>query len=144
MIAVVTLKHLVVGVAAYLVIMVDEARVDGDELPLKVAVQFIMVLDVVQDGLDAVQLLRTLRIEDDLVAFRLVVVEVLNEEVEVLVENWLGSSMKVFSWQLAVGGWIPEFYCGMSFRSKSLCSSSWCWMSFRMAWMRSSCLELSE
>ena len=52
------------------------------------------MLDIVQDGLDAVQLLRALRIEDDLVAFRLVVVEVIDEEVKVFVEDGLGSGVK--------------------------------------------------
>ena len=92
-VAVVTLKDLVVGVAAHLVVMVDEARMDGNELSLEVAVQLIVMLDVVQDGLDTVQLLGTLRIKDDLVALRLVIVEILNEEVEVFIEDGLGSGM---------------------------------------------------
>ena len=82
-----------VGVTAYLVVVVDEACMDGNELPLEIRMQLIVMLDVVQDGLDAVQLLGTLRIEDDLVAFRLVIVEILNEEVEVLIEDGLGSGM---------------------------------------------------
>ena len=58
--------------------MVDETGMDGDELPLEIGMKLVVMLDVVQDGLDAVQLLGALGIEDDLVAFRLIVVEVLN------------------------------------------------------------------
>ena len=93
-IAMVTLEDLVIGVAAHLVIMIDEACMDGDELSLEVTMQLIVMLDVIQDGLDAVQLLGTLRIEDDLVAFLLIVIEIFNEKVEVLVEDRLGCGVE--------------------------------------------------
>ena len=48
--------------------MVDEARMDGDESPLEVAVQLIVMLNVIQDGLDAVQLFGALGLEHDAVA----------------------------------------------------------------------------
>lgn len=93
-ITVVTFEDLVVGIAADFLVVVDEPRMDGNELPLEIAVQLIVVLDVVQDGLDAVQLLGTLRVEDDAIALRLVIVNVLNKQVEVLVENRLRRRME--------------------------------------------------
>ena len=50
---VVTLKDLVVGVAAHLQILVDEAAVDGDGFGLEVAVKLVIVVDVVQNRLNA-------------------------------------------------------------------------------------------
>ena len=75
---------------------------DGDELSFEVGMQLVVMLDIVQDGLDAVQLLRALRIEDDLVAFRLIVVEVLDEEVEIFIKDGLRRRM-VFPYVIASG-----------------------------------------
>ena len=50
---VVTLKDLVVGVAAHLQILVYEAAVDGDGLGFEVAVKLVVVVDVVQNCLNA-------------------------------------------------------------------------------------------
>ena len=95
MVAVIAFEDLVVGVAAHLVVVVDEAGVDGDEFPLEVGMQLVVMLDVVQDGLDAVELLGTLRVENDAVAFLLLVVDVFNQEVEVLVENRLRGGVEI-------------------------------------------------
>ena len=94
MIAVVTLKDLVVGVAAHLLVVVDEAGMDGDQPPFKIGMKFIVMLDVVQDGLDTVQLLGTLRIENDVIAFRLIIIDILNEEVEIFIEDGLRRCVK--------------------------------------------------
>ena len=51
--AVVTLKDLVVSVAAHLQVFVDEAAVDGDGLGLEITVQLIIMVDVVQNRLNA-------------------------------------------------------------------------------------------
>ena len=87
---VVTLKDLVVGVAAHFQILVDEAAVDSDGLGFEVAVKLVIVVDVVQNCLNARKLLATLGKDDDAVAFLLVFGDVVDEEVEVFAEDGLG------------------------------------------------------
>ncbi len=105
--AVVTLEDLVVGVAAHFQVLVDEAAVDGDGLGLEVAVQLVVVVDVVQNGLNARKLLAAFGEHDDAVAFRFVLVDVVDKQVEVLAEDGLGLRSKVDSCR-AVTLWQPS------------------------------------
>ena len=94
---VVTFKDLVVGVAAHFQIVVDKSAVDGVQVAVEVLVVFGMVLQVVQNGLDAVELLGAFGIQNQAVAVLFAHGDVFDKQVEVLVENrlWQGVESNV-------------------------------------------------
>ena len=91
----VTLKDLVVGVAAHLQVFVDEAAVDGDGLGLKVAMALLVMVDVVQNRLDTRELFAAFGKLDVAVAFFLMFGIVVDELVEVLAEYRLRLGVEV-------------------------------------------------
>ena len=92
----VTLEDLVVGVAAHFQVFVDEAAVDGDGLGLEVAVQLVVVVDVVQNCLNTRKLLTAFGEDDNAVAFLFMFGNVVNEQVEVLAENRLRLRVELY------------------------------------------------